>query len=217
MQVTETLSDGLKRGFTVVVPAADIESAPHRAAGRSRQDAAPAGLPARQGAAAGGPAALRHGGHRRGAGGIGQRGDPAGAERARAAPGAAAEDRRGQPGHRDRRAKDLEFKVELELLPDIALPDFCAIELTRLKAEAPPEMIDKALAEHRRSATASWRRSRPRSWTSRGGAEKGEVLTVDFVGKIDGEPFPSGRRQRHRCRDRRHQVHPRLRASSSRA
>ena len=25
MQVTETLSDGLKRGFTVVVPAADIE------------------------------------------------------------------------------------------------------------------------------------------------------------------------------------------------
>ena len=28
-------------------------------------------------------------------------------------------------------AKDLEFKVELELLPEIALPDFCAINLTR--------------------------------------------------------------------------------------
>ena len=26
MQVTETLSEGLKRGFTIVVPAADIET-----------------------------------------------------------------------------------------------------------------------------------------------------------------------------------------------
>ena len=33
--------------------------------------------------------------------------------------------------------KDLEFKVELELLPEITLPDFGTIELTRLKAEPP--------------------------------------------------------------------------------
>ena len=51
MQVTETLSDGLKRAYTVVVPAADIEST--RAArltdlGKTLQ---PARLPAGQGAA----------------------------------------------------------------------------------------------------------------------------------------------------------------------
>ena len=44
MQVTETLSDGLKRGFTVVVPAADIES---RRSKRSwRNWARPCGCPA---------------------------------------------------------------------------------------------------------------------------------------------------------------------------
>ncbi|MBE7159115.1 MAG: trigger factor, partial [Rhodospirillales bacterium] len=30
MQVTETLSDGLKRGFTVVLPATDLESRRHQ-------------------------------------------------------------------------------------------------------------------------------------------------------------------------------------------
>ena len=40
MQVTETLSEGLKRAYTVVVPAADIESQARRQAGQSRQDAA---------------------------------------------------------------------------------------------------------------------------------------------------------------------------------
>ncbi len=44
-------------------------------------------------------------------------------------------------------ASDLEFKVELELLPDITLPDFSTIELTRLKAEVAPEAVDKALAQ----------------------------------------------------------------------
>ena len=44
MQVTETLSDGLKRGYTVVVPAADIES--KRAASDWPSSAAPCSLPA---------------------------------------------------------------------------------------------------------------------------------------------------------------------------
>ena len=147
MQVTETLSEGLKRAYTVVVPAADIESKRAATAGQSRQDAASAGFPARQGPADGGPPALRHRGERRSAGGIGQRGHPAGADRARPAPGAAAEDRCRQPRSARRAAKDLEFKVELELLPEITLPDFGAIELTRMKAEAPPETVDKALAD----------------------------------------------------------------------
>ena len=84
MQVTETLSEGLKRGFTVVVPAGRHRDPPHRAADRPRQDAAAARVPPRQGAAADRAPALRHRGHRRGAGGVGQPGHPATAHRAQA-------------------------------------------------------------------------------------------------------------------------------------
>ncbi len=52
MQVTETLSEGLKRGFTVVVPAADIEGKRTARLVRARQDPAHARLPPRQGAGA---------------------------------------------------------------------------------------------------------------------------------------------------------------------
>ena len=48
MQVTETLSEGLKRGYTVVVPAADIESrAPRGWPISARRCACPASGPAR--------------------------------------------------------------------------------------------------------------------------------------------------------------------------
>ena len=42
--------------------------------------------------------------------------------------------------------KDLEFKVELEVLPEITLPDFSAMALTRLKAEAAAKQL-KAFAD----------------------------------------------------------------------
>ena len=48
MQVTETLSDGLKRSYAVTVPAAEIEGKTKSQAGRDRPFAAPARLPARQ-------------------------------------------------------------------------------------------------------------------------------------------------------------------------
>jgi trigger factor len=82
--------------------------------------------------------------------------------------------------------RDLEFKVELELLPEIALPDFAAIELTRLKAEPQPEAIDSALADiaNRQRRLEDVTESRP--------AEKGDVLTVDFVGRADDGEIPGG-------------------------
>jgi len=120
MQVTETLSEGLKRGFTVVVPGEDIESRrTARLTDLGKTCACPASGPARcrcpSFASATAMPSLR------GAGGIGQPGDRKGDLRAQHAPGADAKDR---PGHhrycRRRAAKDLEFKVEFELLPDIA-------------------------------------------------------------------------------------------------
>jgi trigger factor len=81
---------------------------------------------------------------------------------------------------------DLEFKVEMELFPDIKMPDFAAISLTRMKSEPQPETIDKALGEiaARQRELVEVEEVRP--------AVKGDILSVDFVGKVDGVAFPGG-------------------------
>ena len=87
-------------------------------------------------------------------------------------------------------AKDLEFKVELELLPEITLPDFSTIKLTRMKVEPEAETVDKALADvGKRNRTLE--EIAPDELGDRGAAQ-GEVLTVDFTGKIEGTEFPGG-------------------------
>jgi trigger factor len=87
---------------------------------------------------------------------------------------------------------DLEFKMELEILPDVPMPEFAGIALERLKAEPTDEQVEKALesvaARNRRLEDIE--EARP--------AEKGEVLVCDFVGRLlgedgtPGEPFPGG-------------------------
>ena len=81
---------------------------------------------------------------------------------------------------------DLEFTVEVELLPEIMPPDFAALSLTRLKTEPDPESIDKAVAEvaTRQRKLETVEEVRP--------AAKGETLTVDYTGRIDGTPFTGG-------------------------
>ncbi len=60
MQVTETLSDGLKRNYTVVLPVADLESRRTERLTTLGKTLAPAGLSPGQGADADRQAALRH-------------------------------------------------------------------------------------------------------------------------------------------------------------
>jgi trigger factor len=85
---------------------------------------------------------------------------------------------------------DLEFKVELELLPEIALPDFGELALTRMKAEVAPETVDKALGDiAQRNRTLE---PIPAEELGDRGAAPGEVLTVDYIGRIEGAEFPGG-------------------------
>jgi trigger factor len=193
MQVTETLSEGLKRGFTVVVPGADIES---RRAARLTDLSKTLRLPGfRPGKV---PMPL-----------VRQRyGTAVNAEVLEESVSEATQnllsERKLRPALQPKidvvnldtgtgvgTARDLEFKVELELMPDIAAPDFSQIELTRRKSAATPEMVDRqmaTIAERNRELVAI----PANELDGRGGAEKGEALTVDFVGKLDGEPFPNG-------------------------
>jgi trigger factor len=81
---------------------------------------------------------------------------------------------------------DLSFKVALEVLPKIELGAFDDIELERPVVEVEPAEIDRALArlaDNRREFEAR---------TEGEGAEKGDKVTVDFVGKVDGELFEGG-------------------------
>ncbi len=195
MQVTETLSDGLKRAFAVVVPAADIES---RRSTRLSELAKQVNLPGFRPGKVPMPIVRQRFG---------------GAVAAEVLEQSINEATQKLLTDRDLRpavmpklemvsaepaalgpAKDLEFKLELELLPDIPMPDFSAFTLTRHVAKVPAEEVDKAVADiaERNRELVDFT---PEELAARGdnaGAAKGDVLTIDYLGKIDGVPFQGG-------------------------
>jgi len=81
---------------------------------------------------------------------------------------------------------DLEFNLDLELLPEITVPDLAAIEVERLTAVPSEEEVAKRLEEiakrHRPSEPIE--ESRP--------AVAGDLLVVDFTGRIGGRAFKGG-------------------------
>jgi trigger factor len=81
---------------------------------------------------------------------------------------------------------DLAFTVALEVLPKIEVGGFEEIEIERLIAGVSGADIDQVLA---RLA------ERNRIYTAKEGqavAENGDKATLDFTGKVDGEPFEGG-------------------------
>ena len=80
--------------------------------------------------------------------------------------------------------RDLEYKISVELLPDIEISDLAKIELERIKVVVPDEEVEQALgrlAEARRD-TKPLESPRP--------AAKGDVLVIDFRGTCGGEEVP---------------------------
>lgn len=190
MQVTETLSEGLRRAFSITVPAADIE---RRRTARLTDLGRTLRLPGFRPGKVPLPVVRQ------------RYGTAVTAEVLEESVSQATQqvlsERNLRPAMQPKVdlvskdigaavATDLEFTVELELLPEFTLPDFSELALTRVKAEVAEETIDKALediARHNRSyedITAEELGDR--------GAAKGEVLTLDYIGRIDGEEFAGG-------------------------
>ena len=182
MQVTETLTDGLKRSYAVILPAADIEG---RRDTRLKELGKTLRLPGfRPGKV---PATL-----------VRQRFGPAVMaevleESVQTATEKVLSDRGLRAASQPRvdvkqiePDKDVAFDVEVELLPEISMPDFGAMELVRLKADAPATEIDRSLENIARRQRELVDVSDDR------GAAPGDVLVVDYAGKVDGEPFPGG-------------------------
>jgi len=188
MQVTETLSDGLRRAYAIVVPAAEIESkCGARLAEIGRTIRLPGFRPGKV------PLNL-----------VRQRfGVSVMAEVMQDALTTAAdqvlEDRKLRPAGQPKialseqpdlkKATDLAFSMEMELLPEITTPDLAALTLTRLRSDVAQEKIDETLAtiaKQQREITPV-EEDRP--------AETGDVLTVDFEGTVDGVAFEGGTAQ----------------------
>ncbi len=182
MQVTETLSEGLKRAYTVIVPAADIET---RRGKRLAELGKTLKLPGFRPGKVPLPVVKQ------------RYGTAVSAEVLEDSVNEATQQVLSDRGLRAAMqpkvdvisiedTKDLEFKVEVELLPDVPMPDFGAIEVTRMKAEPQPETIDKALHDIATRQRELVEETEPRP------AATGDFLTVDFEGKIDGTPFAGG-------------------------
>jgi trigger factor len=187
MQVTETLSDGLRRAYAVVVPAAEIE----RKTGAKLQEIGktirlpgfrPGKVPVklvRQRYGASVMAEVMQDSLNRAAEQLVEERNlrPAGQPRISLT---------GQPAIDKAEASDLAFNVELDLLPDITPPDLSTLELTRLRAEVQPEKLEESLATIAKNQrdVVPVEEDRP--------AAKGDVLTVDFEGSVDGVPFEGG-------------------------
>jgi trigger factor len=192
MHVTETLSDGLKRNYTVVLPVADLESRrTERLTTLGKTLRLPGFRPGKV------PMPI-----------VKQRfGTAVSAEVLEESVNEATQKVLSERGLRPALQPkvdvvtenptaltgDLEFTVVLELLPDIVLPDFASIELTRVKAEVSPEAVDKAL-EQIAKYNHTLEPIPAETIDARGhGAVAGEVLTIDYEGKIDGVPFDGGK------------------------
>jgi trigger factor len=187
MQVTETLSDGLRRAFSVVVPAAEIE-------GRVKTKLADITKTIRLPGFRPGKVPVNLVRQRYGASvmaevmqdALNTAADQVVEERGLRPAGQPRVSLNGEPKIGKGEASDLAFNVELEILPEITTPDLAAISLTRLRSEVAADVIDKTVER-----LATQQRETVPVEEDRG-AETGDILTVDFAGSVDGVPFEGG-------------------------
>jgi trigger factor len=185
MQVTETLTDGLKRNFTVVIPGSDLsEKRDKRLAELSKTMQMPGFRPGKV------PLSM-----------VRKRfGEAVAAEVLEASVNDATDKMMAERSLRPAVSPkvevvnagteaDLEFKIEMEVLPDVTLPDLKSLTLTRPVAPVTDAEVGDAIAKFadQRATLVPVEEVRP--------AVTGDVVTVDFLGKLDGTPFDGGAAQ----------------------
>lgn len=184
MQITETLNEGLKRAYTLTIKAKDIEA---RVDGEVRKVAPQVRMPGfRPGKV---PANLIRKMH-----GEALQADALNSsiqesvqslvakEKLRPAMSPSVELDEGYA-----HGKDAAVKVELEVLPDVPTPQIDGLKLERLTVEAEGEALDKAVSDLA-TMNKSWEDA-PKAHA----AAIGDLVVIDFTGKIDGEEFEGGK------------------------
>ena len=180
MQITETTAEGLKREFKVVIPAADIEQ---RMTSRLTEIGRSVRLPGfRPGKVP--MTVLRK---RYGTAVMSEV-----LERAlNDTSGEALREQNLRPALQPKveivafnEGTDLEFKLAVEVLPEIQPMDFAELKLERLRPEVPEDEVQAALERVARQQRKSEAVERA--------AERGDVVVIDFKGSVDGKEFPGG-------------------------
>ncbi|WP_225784564.1 trigger factor [Xenophilus sp. Marseille-Q4582] len=81
----------------------------------------------------------------------------------------------------------LAFDAVFEVFPEVKINDLSGAEIERVSAEVGDEAIDRTLDILRKQRRTFAQRAQDAA------AEDGDRVTVDFEGKIDGEPFEGGK------------------------
>lgn len=87
--------------------------------------------------------------------------------------------------------EDVNYTLELEVLPEIALPDLAAVSLEKPVASVQDSQIDEQIeriAENQKSYKTAAKTYK---------AKDGDAVVIDFLGKIDGEAFDGGAAEGH--------------------
>ena len=82
---------------------------------------------------------------------------------------------------------EMHFDAVFEVYPEVAFGDLAAIEVERVTAEVSSEAIDKTIDILRKQRRTFAQRAMDTA------AQVGDRVTIDFEGKIDGEPFQGGK------------------------
>ena len=183
MQTVETLNEGLKRGFRITIPAKDIDArvdqelksiAPQVRMPGFRPGKVPANLVRKMH----GPALEQQALQTAVQEGVQKLMDE---QKIRPAMQPSVELEEGGIG------KDAVVKVEVEALPEVPETELEGLKIERLRVEPSDEMLDEAvmrLAEGQKSFDPA---------PAKQVARKGDLLIIDFEGKVDGEPFEGGK------------------------
>ena len=82
---------------------------------------------------------------------------------------------------------EITFDAIFEVYPEVKIGDLSAVEVERVTAEVGDAAIDRTLDILRKQRRTFAQRA------AAAPAEDGDRVTVDFEGKIDGEPFEGGK------------------------
>ena len=186
MQIVETTNEGLKRAYTVTIPARliaeRIEGEVQRMAPQTRMPGfRPGKVPANLLKKMHGPAL-----HQEALNGS-----------IREAVDSLISDKQLRPATQPQvnlgagyeEGKDAELTVDVEVLPVIATPDLSGLKLEKLVVPVADAQVDEAVM--RIASSAKRFEDAPEGKA----AENGDQVVVDFLGKLDGVPFEGGEAQ----------------------
>ncbi|WP_085908231.1 trigger factor [Kiloniella majae] len=180
MQVTETNADNLKREFTVVVPANDIDAKiDSRLVELSSQVKLPGFRPGKV------PMKLMK--QRYGKSVMGEVLEALVNETSQEV----ISERSLRPAMQPKievtsfdDGKDLEYSIAFEIIPDIEPMDFAKLNLEKLSVDVPAEEVDDSLGRIAENHKTTQPLKRKRK------AKEGDVVTIDFKGTVGGEALP---------------------------